>query len=137
MGTPASTRRALRKGRLARPAPQSRAGEPLVSAAVGAATRELYGGGQCFEAQQGSESCDHGVDGDGLEPMSMPMPPRTCLPSRIGAVTPCSAHSRTSWSGLVLSKPVTAKQIAMVPELSPRWRVRAGQGSHPGRSVTG
>src|SRR5712691_4565471 len=136
MGTPASTRRALRKGRLARPAPHSRAGEPLFSAAEGAATRELYGGGQGFEAQQGSESCDHGADGDGLEPMSMPMPPRDCLPSRIGAVTPCSAHSRTSWFG-ALSEPVTAKQIAMVPEFSSRWRARAGQGSHPGRSVTG
>jgi len=72
IGTPASTRRAVRKGRLARPAPQRRAGEPLDRAAEGAATSELYG------------------DGDGLEPMSMliPMPPRDCLPSRIGAVTP-------------------------------------------------
>src|SRR5258708_19102473 len=94
IATPPSTRRAVRNGRLARPAPHSRAGEPLVRAAEGAATNELYGGG----------------DGDGLEQQSMPKPLRDCLPSRIGAVTPSSVHSRTSWSTLALSEPVTAKQ---------------------------
>jgi hypothetical protein len=61
-----------------------------------------------------------GDDGDGLEPISMPMPSRDCVPSRIGAVTPSSAHSRTSWSGPALSDPVTPKQTAMVAVLSSR-----------------
>lgn len=52
-------------------------------------------GRQYFEAGSG-RFWVQGDDGDWLEPISIPMPSRDCVPSRIGAVTPSSAHRGAS-----------------------------------------